>query len=92
MPCEVLFTWELGGGLGHIARLRPLAEAMQELGRSVAFAVRDVRFCSVVFSPNGEQAGRRAGGQAGEDETLLEPRGPHPRPPPPGGGGVGGGI
>lgn len=46
---DVLFTWELGGGLGHVGRLRPLAEAFLRRGKSVAFAVRDVRFCSTVF-------------------------------------------
>jgi hypothetical protein len=35
--------------LGHIGRLRPLAESFIARGKSVAFAVRDVRFCSTIF-------------------------------------------
>src|SRR4051794_39001978 len=72
MPHDILFTWELGGGLGHIARLRPLAEAMQGLGRSVAFAVRDVRFCSLVFEDvKSGQAGAGAGEQAGREQASA---------------------
>ena len=66
MPLDVLFAWELGGGLGHIARLKPLAEAMQRKGLSVAFAVRDVRFCSRVFG-SGKRVGEGESGSGGEE-------------------------
>jgi hypothetical protein len=46
---DVLFAWELGGGLGHIGRMRPLAEAFVRRGKTVAFAARDVRFCGTIF-------------------------------------------
>lgn len=49
MHYDILFTWELGGGLGHIARLRPLAEAMIQQGKRVAFAVRDTKYCATIF-------------------------------------------
>ncbi len=45
----VLFTWELGAGLGHIGRLRPLALSLAERGHDVYFAMRDLKFAQEVF-------------------------------------------
>jgi hypothetical protein len=36
----VLFTWELGGGMGHINRLLPISAALNKLGHRVIFALR----------------------------------------------------
>ena len=37
---NILLTWELGGGLGHLARLRPLALKLAGAGHSVILALR----------------------------------------------------
>jgi hypothetical protein len=37
-PLSILFTWEFGDDLGHIARLRPVAEELQRRGHDVVFA------------------------------------------------------
>lgn len=44
-----LCVWELGGGLGHVMRLKPIAEQLQLLGHRVVFVVQSlprVRFLS----------------------------------------------
>src|SRR5687768_13798779 len=38
----VLFAWELGGGLGHVAVIRPLAARLTQLGHRVVVAARDL--------------------------------------------------
>ena len=38
----VLFTWELGGGLGHLMLISPITRALQAGGHRVALAVKDV--------------------------------------------------
>ena len=47
---SVLFTWELGAGLGHIGRLRPLAESLSARGHQVYFAMRDLTHSQAVFA------------------------------------------
>jgi hypothetical protein len=37
-----LFTWELGAGLGHLARLRPVAAALLGRGHRISFALRRI--------------------------------------------------
>src|SRR5689334_5778371 len=37
-----LLTWELGMGLGHLMRLRPIALGLEERGHKVSFAGRDL--------------------------------------------------
>ncbi len=38
----ILLTWELGGGLGHVARLRSLGQALSRSGHRVVAALRDL--------------------------------------------------
>jgi len=38
---HVVMCWELGGDLGHVARMKPLAEVLQQRGHRVSFIVRD---------------------------------------------------
>lgn len=38
----VLLAWELGGGMGHLARLRPIAEELVRRGHRVIAALRDL--------------------------------------------------
>lgn len=37
-----LLAWELGANLGHLTRLRPVAQALQARGHEVVYALRDV--------------------------------------------------
>ena len=39
---RILFTWELGGGLGHLANMAPLAEGLAQAGHQVYVALRDL--------------------------------------------------
>ena len=38
---HAVMCWELGGDLGHVARMRPLAEALRQRGHRVTFIVRE---------------------------------------------------
>ena len=40
MP-TILMGWEYGGGLGHAARLLPIARALRERGHTVTFAMKN---------------------------------------------------
>jgi UDP:flavonoid glycosyltransferase YjiC (YdhE family) len=40
---RILFTWELGGGMGHVAPYLSLANGLREKGHEVAFILRDLR-------------------------------------------------
>jgi UDP:flavonoid glycosyltransferase YjiC (YdhE family) len=39
---NILLTWELGGGLGHLVNLLPLAKHLRQQGHRVAAALRDL--------------------------------------------------
>lgn len=45
----VLMTWELGGGLGHLMRLQPLAHGLAQRGHRVVLALRDLSKAAMVF-------------------------------------------
>ncbi len=45
----VLLTWELGGGLGHLVRLQPLAKGLCDRGHRVFVALRDLSRAEQVF-------------------------------------------
>jgi hypothetical protein len=45
----VLMTWELGGGLGHIVRLAPLARGVRDAGHRVVVALRDLSRAKGIF-------------------------------------------
>ncbi len=47
---RVLLTWELGGGLGHLASLLPLARGLRERGHRVFVALRDLSRAAKVFA------------------------------------------
>jgi UDP:flavonoid glycosyltransferase YjiC (YdhE family) len=38
----ILLAWELGGGLGHLMKLRPLADVLSQRGHRVVAVVRDL--------------------------------------------------
>lgn len=50
---RVLIAWELGGHLGHLARLLPIARQLREDGVQVAFAVREPRAAARVLAQEG---------------------------------------
>jgi UDP:flavonoid glycosyltransferase YjiC (YdhE family) len=43
---RILFAWEMGGNLGHIARDLPLAIACREAGHEVLHAAKDLTACT----------------------------------------------
>jgi len=52
MP-TILFTWELGAGLGHLTRMRPVAESLARHGHRVLAALRDLASAEQVFGGTG---------------------------------------
>jgi hypothetical protein len=46
---NVLLVWELGGGLGHLSRLRPIALGLAARGHRVVGAFRDLQKVPLVF-------------------------------------------
>lgn len=46
---KFLFAWELGGHLGHLARLAPLAKALDKCGHQVFLVVRELHLVRKVF-------------------------------------------
>lgn len=45
----ILLAWELGGGLGHLMQLRPLAEGLVQRGHRVYAALKDLSHAKSVF-------------------------------------------
>lgn len=50
---RIMFAWELGLGLGHLAPYLDLARALRRRGHAVAFAARDVTTAEAVFGREG---------------------------------------
>jgi hypothetical protein len=46
---RVLLTWELGGGLGHLMNLRPIAAGLLQRGHTVMLAAKDLSRVKRVF-------------------------------------------
>jgi UDP:flavonoid glycosyltransferase YjiC (YdhE family) len=49
----VLFAWELGAGLGHVTKMKPLAEALAGRGHRVVMALRDLARAELVLAGTG---------------------------------------
>jgi len=47
---RILLAWELGGGAGHLALLRPVAEALLARGHRLTLATRDIGSAALIFS------------------------------------------
>ena len=47
---RILFTWELGGGLGHIIPIRLLAKQYLAMGNEVYIAMKDLTHAASVFT------------------------------------------
>lgn len=67
----ILFAWELGGGLGHITQLGPLASALAALGHRVYAALRELGAARQTFDPR--VALLQAPFRATANEPLLLP-------------------
>jgi UDP:flavonoid glycosyltransferase YjiC (YdhE family) len=50
---RILFAWELGANLGHLARDLPVAEVLRKQGHEVLFSAKDLRVAEQVLSPAG---------------------------------------
>ncbi|KHK58677.1 UDP-glucuronosyltransferase [Ralstonia sp. A12] len=50
---RILFAWELGANLGHLARDIPVAERLRAQGHDVLFAVKDVAMAERLLSLRG---------------------------------------
>lgn len=50
---RILFAWELGANLGHLARDLPVAEELRKQGHDVLFVTKDLRVAEQVLSPAG---------------------------------------
>lgn len=50
---RILMTWELGGGYGHLAPLRTLAEPLKARGHTLAIAVRDTQTAGTLLEGTG---------------------------------------
>ena len=49
----ILLTWELGGGLGHLMNLRPIAAELPRRGHRVVAALRDLSLAHRVLGESG---------------------------------------
>lgn len=49
MPKKILLAWELGGGLGHVLRLIPLAKRFMDQGCEVVMVLRDLTHTSTIL-------------------------------------------
>jgi UDP:flavonoid glycosyltransferase YjiC (YdhE family) len=45
-----MFTWELGGALGHLGNILPLARGLCDAGHRVYLALRDLSQARSVFA------------------------------------------
>ncbi len=50
---KILFTWELGGGLGHVVPYLGVIAGLQRRGHRVTFALRDPTRASALLAPRG---------------------------------------
>jgi len=48
---RIVMCWELGGGLGHVAPMKPLAEALRARGHEVCFIVRETLAAELLLDP-----------------------------------------
>lgn len=47
---NILFTWEMGANLGHLARLRPMIRQAQQQGHTLSVALRNLRYAGQVLA------------------------------------------
>src|SRR4051794_27851991 len=69
----ILFAWELGGGLGHMLQLQPLAEGLASRGHRVFVALRNAAGAGSVFGRSGVSflpAPYKLGGRTSFRQTL----------------------
>jgi hypothetical protein len=66
-----LVCWELGGGLGHVGRLAPVARRLALRGHTVAVALREPRHGATLFP--GQQLFAAPESSAARSEQIVEP-------------------
>lgn len=49
----ILLTWELGGGIGHLTRLRPIGQELIKRGHTVVAALRDLTHVEQILGDTG---------------------------------------
>jgi len=47
------FAWEIGGGLGHLANMLPVAEALRGRGHALDFALHDTTYAATMLGSRG---------------------------------------
>ena len=67
----ILFAWELGGGLGHLARHLELARALAARKHQVLFAVKDLAQAQTLLKESG--FGYFQSPQLARAQTLQRP-------------------
>ena len=60
---SVAFCWEIGGGLGHVTPIQPIATKLLEAGERVSIIARHPRAVAKVFGSRLDQASERSSGQ-----------------------------
>jgi len=71
-PLKVLLTWELGGNLGHIARLLPVAETLHKRGHKVTIAAGKLKNIDLL-PPSLEVVAAPAVPRNGLEDKIREP-------------------
>jgi hypothetical protein len=69
----ILYAWELGGGLGHILRFRPLAERLIGRGHRVIAALRELRNAEAMVDRRSAMELPPRTGLPSEIEYLVAP-------------------
>jgi hypothetical protein len=52
-PKTILFAWELGGGLGHLMQMLPLAQDLAKAGHRVFVALKELHHAGEIFGRAG---------------------------------------
>jgi hypothetical protein len=69
----ILVAWELGGGLGHLVRARPVVSRLLAAGHKIVAIVRDLARMELVF---GDLAGSMPGRDACDGASGVSCRAP----------------
>jgi hypothetical protein len=70
---NILFAWELGGGLGHLVQMAPLALDLAAAGHRVFAALRDLSAAHTVFGADGRVRLLQAPFQHGRAGPAFRP-------------------
>lgn len=70
---NILFAWELGGNIGHLAKQLMIARSLQQRGHCCSFAVRDVSTAFTLFAADNFEINQAPFyfDPAGESQLLI---------------------